>query len=152
MKKILFLCLIALGFIFTSCSKEENVIEENVIEESVADKFVGKYSVYCNSISYGNSMINTDSLLVITKISDNEIEANGYFNTIGFVADTNHIYFEPLSYNSIQETSSIEFTGGVLEGNVLTFGAIWHYMYGWNGPGGMMNGGTSNVYFTAYKN
>ena len=148
MKKILIMCLIALGMMFTSCTKEN----ENLTAESIADKFVGNYSVYCNSVAYGNSMIDVDSLLVITKISDNEIKASGYFNTIGVVYDTNHIYFESIEYNSYQENSSIDFTEGILNGNVLTFNAIGHYMFGWNGPGGIMNGNTLNHYFTAYKN
>ena len=153
MKKILIICLIAfINIVFSSCTKENEDVNVVIEENSITDKFVGSYSVYCNSVAYGNSMIDVDSLLVITKISDCEIKTSGYFNTLGIIADTNYICFEPISYNSSQEASSIEFTIGMLDGNVLTFSAIGHYMFGWNGPGGVMNGDTKNHYFTAYKN
>lgn len=142
MKKIFIMCLIALGFILTSCSKEENV----------ADKFVGKYTVYCNSIGYGSThLINVDSLLTISKISENEILASGYFNTYGFIDENDSVFFNHMRYNGSQEESSITFTNGALNGNILTFDAVWHYMYGSN-VSGFWNGGTRNLHFTAYKN
>lgn len=153
MRKILIIFLIAIiNIVFSSCTKENENVNVVIEENSIADKFIGSYSVYCSSVAYGNSMIDVDSLLVITKISDCEIKTSGYFNTFGIIADTNYICFEPISYNSSQEVSSIEFTIGTLDGNILTFSAIGHYMFGWNGPGGIMNGDTRNHYFTAYKN
>lgn len=156
MKKLLIMCLITLGIVFTSCQKEQSGNSNNLIDidttNTVSDKFVGNYSVYCNSVAYGNPLIDVDSLLIISKISNTEVLIKGYFNTYGIITDTNYICFEPISFVGSNVSASIDFTIGILEGNVLSFKAVGYYTYGWNGPGGIINGETKTHEFTAYKN
>lgn len=156
MKKLLIMCLVTLGIVFTSCQKEQNENSNDLIDidttNTISDKFVGNYSVYCNSVAYGNQLIDVDSLLVIKKVSDTEVLTEGYFNTQGIIIDTNYICFESMSFTGSNTSASIDFTIGVLEGNVLSFRAVGYYTYGWNGLGGIINGETKIHDFTAYKN
>jgi len=156
MKKILIICLIALGVLFISCKKEQNENSNISVNtdtiSAISEKFIGNYSVYCNSVAYGNPLIDVDSLLTISKISDTEVLIEGYFNTSGIITDTNYICIESMSYTGSNTSASMDFTIGVLEGNVLSFRAIGHYTYGWNGPGGMITGETKLHDFVAYKN
>lgn len=128
MKKILFLCLIALGFVTASCSKENKVKD-----------FQGKYTCYVENGHQTNveNMISLDSTLVIKNIKDG-VKTEGMFSTTGTIID-GKLYFkqirkewyEPIYdywygvYDSILKHATIDFGEAELNGNVLKF----HYIY-----------------------
>ena len=135
MKKILFLCLIALGFVTASCSKENKVKD-----------FQGKYTCYVENGHQTNveNMISLDSTLVIKNIKDG-VKTEGMFSTTGTIID-GKLYFKqirkewydyigypnPTWYDtsfivtdSIFRYATIDFGEAELNGNVLKF----HYIY-----------------------
>lgn len=127
MKKVLFVCLIALGMIFTSCSKENKVSD-----------FQGKYTCYVEN-GYENNvegMISLDSALIIKNVQDG-VKTEGCFNTTGTIVD-GKLYFKQIrkewheqtynywyGYDSIYRYATIDFGEANLQGNVLRF----HYIY-----------------------
>lgn len=131
MKKILFLCLIALGFMLASCSKEEN-----------AKDFAGKYTCYVESGYYeNNDLVNLDSNLVIKNTSNGTV-TDGCFKTTGTIVN-GKLYFKQIKnewyeyhghYNwydtafivtdSIYRCTTIDFGEATLDGNVLRFNFI----------------------------
>ena len=133
MKKVLFVCLIALGMIFTSCSKENKVSD-----------FQGKYTCYVEN-GYENNvegMISLDSALIIKNVQDG-VKTEGCFNTTGTIVDgklyfkqirkewydyIGHQYWYDTAFivtDSIFKYATIDFGEADLQGNVLRF----HYIY-----------------------
>lgn len=125
MKKILLMCLIALGIMITSCSKEETVKD-----------FAGKYTCYVESGYYeNNDLVNLDSTLVIKTASNGAI-TDGCFKTTGTIVNEK-LYFKQIkkewweqTYNywygndSILRCTTIDFGEATLNGNVLRFNFI----------------------------
>lgn len=141
MKKILIMCLIALGFMTASCSKENKVKD-----------FQGTYTCYVESGNETNveNMISLDSALVIKNVTNLSaydhrivVKAEGCFNTIGTIVD-DKLYFKQIRKewydyighqnwydtsfivtDSIFRYATIDFGEADLNGNVLKF----HYIY-----------------------
>lgn len=106
MKKILFMCLIVLGIVFTSCKKENNYQNS----EQTIEQICGAYNIQhdivdanintdYSTISLENLTISKDSLLFIDRISNNEIKTYGLFNTIGIINE-DRIIFESIEFTN----------------------------------------------------
>lgn len=133
MKKILIMCLIALGFMTASCSKEDKVKD-----------FQGTYTCYVESGHETNveNMISLDSALIIKNVQGG-VKTEGCFNTTGTIVDgklyfkqirkewydyIGHQYWYDTSFivtDSVFRYATIDFGEADLNGNVLKF----HYIY-----------------------
>ena len=112
---------IAIGSLtLLSCSKDENGPTG-----SDADRFVGIYSISVTEqvVWGGDSGTLTDTgVLTITKISDTQVRARGFFNDIGEVANS-AIYFESIKGSDSAGYMTTTFGPATLSGNVLTMTA-----------------------------
>ena len=111
MKKVVIGAFALLLMVFTSCSKDGGV-----------DAFVGRYSVSTvENVTWGGSSgtITDNGTLTITKVSSNQVQTTGYFNTFGKVVGTK-LYLESKTTTDSSGTLTIVFGTGVLDGEVLT--------------------------------
>lgn len=103
-----------------ACSKEENGFSE-----CDADRFVGTYSIsVTEQVVWGgdSGTITNTGVLTITKVSDTQVRATGFFNDIGEVANS-AIYFESIKGSDSAGYMTTTFGPATLSGNVLTMTA-----------------------------
>ncbi len=103
-----------------ACSKEENGFSEGD-----ADRFVGIYSIsVTEQVVWGgdSGTITNTGVLTITKVSDTQVRATGFFNDIGEVANS-AIYFESIKGSDSAGYMTTTFGPATLSGNVLTMTA-----------------------------
>ena len=78
--------LIAIGALsLSSCSKDENTSTDNC-----ADRFVGTYAVsVIEQVVWGNDSgtLTDTGTLIISKISDEQVQAKGFFNCVVEIAN-----------------------------------------------------------------
>ena len=114
MKRLLLSCILLALFavINTSCTKQDD-----------ADAFVGFYSTSAVVTSTWGGSTNTSTsngTMTITKVSANQIQTSGWFNTYGEVVG-NALYLESCSHNASDFIVTNVFGTGFINGNVLTF-------------------------------
>ena len=88
-----------------------------------ADRFVGYYSFmdYYNSVLGGSSqMLASEGSVRIVKISANEVQMNGYWNTTGVVTG-NTVYFADDIQSNAGGHLRYTFSKATLSGGVLSF-------------------------------
>lgn len=103
-----------------ACSKEENSFSEGDV-----DRFVGIYSIsVTEQVVWGgdSGTITNTGVLTITKVSDTQVRATGFFNDIGEVANS-AIYFESIKGSDSAGYMTTTFGPATLSGNVLTMTA-----------------------------
>lgn len=103
-----------------ACSKEVNGFSEGD-----ADRFVGTYSIsVTEQVVWGgdSGTITNTGVLIITKVSDTQVRATGFFNDIGEVANS-AIYFESIKSSDSAGYMTTTFGPATLSGNVLTMTA-----------------------------
>lgn len=103
-----------------ACSKEVNGFSEGD-----ADRFVGTYSIsVTEQVVWGgdSGTITNTGVLIITKVSDTQVHATGFFNDIGEVANS-AIYFESIKSSDSAGYMTTTFGPATLSGNVLTMTA-----------------------------
>lgn len=103
-----------------ACSKEKNDFSEGD-----ADRFVGTYSIsVTEQVVWGgdSGTITNTGVLTITKVSDTQVRATGFFNDIGEVANS-AIYFESIKGSDSAGYMTTTFGPATLSGNVLTMTA-----------------------------
>ena len=111
MRKTVIGTLALLLMLFTSCSKNGGV-----------DAFVGRYSVSTvENVTWGGSSgtLTDNGTLTIMKVSSNQVQVSGYFNTFGKVVGSK-LYLESKTTSDSSGTLTIVFGTGVLDGEVLT--------------------------------
>lgn len=114
--------LIAIGALsLSSCSKDENTSRDNC-----ADRFVGTYVVsVIEQVVWGNDSgtLTDTGTLIISKISDEQVQAKGFFNCVGEIANY-CIYFESIRSSDSAGYMTTSFGPATLSGNVLTMTAV----------------------------
>lgn len=103
-----------------SCSKDETGSTGND-----ADRFVGTYSIsVTEQVVWGSDSgtLTDTGVLTITKISDTQVRASGFFNDIGEVTNS-AIYFESIKTSDSAGYMTTTFSPATLSGNVLTMTA-----------------------------
>lgn len=111
MKKLVIGAFALLVVMFASCSKNDG-----------ADAFVGRYSVSTvENVTWGGSSgtLTDNGTLTITKVSSNQVQTTGYFNTFGKVVGSK-LYLESTTNSDSSGTLTIVYGTGVLDGDVLT--------------------------------
>lgn len=127
MKKFLFMCLIALGMMFTSCKKENNYQNS----EQTIEQICGAYNIQHDIVDANihtdftivnleNLTISKDSLLFIDGISNNEIKTYGLFNTIGTINE-DKIIFESIEFTN-NNTYYNDYLGEIIYDSIYVTG------------------------------
>ena len=91
-------------------------------DDDDADAFVGTYTVSTiENVTWGGSSgtIMDEGILRIYKLSANRVKVSGYFNTYGNVIGSG-IYLDSYTSTDYSGTSTIVFSAGALNSNVLT--------------------------------
>ena len=124
-------CLIAFVILaITSCSKEGNVFTDDR-----ADKFIGTYSIsVIEQVVWGNDSgtLTTTGTLTISKISETQVQARGFFNCDGEIAN-DAIYFKSIRASDSAGYMTTSFGPAILSGKVLTMTATSTGQLGQNG-------------------
>lgn len=126
--------LIAIGALsLSSCSKDENTSTDNCADR--ADRFVGTYAVsVIEQVVWGNDSgtLTDTGTLIISKISDEQVQAKGFFDYVGEIANY-CIYFESIRSSDSAGYMTTSFGPATLSGNVLTMTAVSTGKIGQNG-------------------
>ncbi len=111
------LILVISSFLLVSCSGD--------LGQEASDRFVGTYSISVTEyVVWGNdsgTLTNTGTL-TITKISDTQVRASGFFYDTGEIANS-AIYFESIKSSDSSGYMTTTFGPATLSGNVLTLTA-----------------------------
>lgn len=127
---------------FSTCTK--TTIEDD------ADKFVGVYSVsVVQNVTWGSSSgtLTDSGTIMITKISSNQVQVSGYFNTQGRVSG-NNIYLNSTTESDSSGSITTVFGIGIYNGGVITLTGT---SSGWLGSNGVQYTYSSTGRFTAIK-
>ena len=114
----------------SSCSKEGDAFTDNR-----ADKFLGTYSIsVIEHVVWGNDSgtLTDTGTLTISKISETQVEARGFFNCVGEIAN-DAIYFKSIRPSDSAGYMTTSFGPATLSGNVLTMTATSTGQLGQNG-------------------
>lgn len=114
----------------SSCSKEGDAFTDNR-----ADKFLGTYSIsVIEHVVWGNDSgtLTDTGTLTISKISETQVEARGFFNFVGEIAN-DAIYFKSIRVSDSAGYMTTSFGPATLSGNVLTMTATSTGQLGQNG-------------------
>ena len=104
----------------SSCSKEGDAFIDNR-----ADKVLGTYSIsVIEHVVWGNDSgtLTDTGTLTISKISETQVEARGFFNCFGEIAN-DAIYFKSIRPSDSAGYMTTSFGPATLSGNVLTMTA-----------------------------
>ncbi len=105
------------SFLLISCSYD--------LGQDVSDRFVGTYSISVTEyVVWGNASgtLADTGTLTITKISDTQVRASGFFYDTGEIANSS-IYFESIRSSDSSGYMTTTFGPATLSGNVLTLTA-----------------------------
>ena len=119
-----------LALTISSCSKEGDAFTDNL-----ADKFLGTYSISAiEHVVWGNDSgtLTDTGTLTISKISETQVEARGFFNCVGEIAN-DAIYFKSIRVSDSAGYMTTSFGPATLSGNVLTMTATSTGQLGQNG-------------------
>ncbi len=114
----------------SSCSKEGDAFTDNR-----ADKVLGTYSIsVIEHVVWGNDSgtLTDTGTLTISKISETQVEARGFFNCVGEIAN-DAIYFKSIRVSDSAGYMTTPFGPATLSGNVLTMTATSTGQLGQNG-------------------
>ena len=114
----------------SSCSKEGDAFTDNR-----ADKVLGTYSIsVIEHVVWGNDSgtLTDTGTLTISKISETQVKARGFFNCVGEIAN-DAIYFKSIRPSDSAGYMTTSFGPATLSGNVLTMTATSTGQLGQNG-------------------